>query len=154
MSDLIAVADTAWSVRRFLHLNMLEICRSLDEPARPEFVELINALNERMPLSEDGKDWAEGEATTPWEYRAASKPGWPISGPCDDLVELRGLFSSLGGYVVERRRKASDWEPMSEVALANAIYVPCTQCEGDGCLGPNPAEDQCPRCGGSGCEPS
>lgn len=32
-------------------------------------------------------------------------------------------------------------------------YEACGQCEGDGCLGPNPTEDQCPRCGGSGCEP-
>ncbi len=57
MSDLIAVADTAWRLRRFLHLNLLAISSSLDESARPEFVELINALNEHMPLSEDGKDW-------------------------------------------------------------------------------------------------
>jgi hypothetical protein len=35
----------------------------------------------------------------------------------------------------------------------NASYVPCRDCEGDGCIGPNPAEDQCKRCGGTGCEP-
>jgi hypothetical protein len=36
----------------------------------------------------------------------------------------------------------------------NAIYVPCRDCEGDGCIGPNPRTDSCKRCGGSGCEPS
>jgi hypothetical protein len=42
----------------------------------------------------------------------------------------------------------------AKIKTANAAYVPCVECEGDGCHGPHPVEDQCARCGGSGCEPA
>jgi DnaJ-class molecular chaperone len=37
-------------------------------------------------------------------------------------------------------------------AQSDSQYVPCSRCDGDGVIGPNPAKDQCKRCGGSGCE--
>ncbi len=40
------------------------------------------------------------------------------------------------------------------IEAANAAYVPCSECEGDGCHGPDPVHDGCKRCGGSGCEPA
>lgn len=69
----------------------------------------------------------------------------PLYGQRDRLV-----------VVAQRLDHAIKCEPrrLSEaMEHANALYVPCLECEGDGCLGPNPAEDGCKHCGGSGCEP-
>lgn len=41
----------------------------------------------------------------------------------------------------------------SEDALIEPGYAYCVACDGEGVVGPNPAEDQCKRCRGTGAEP-
>lgn len=57
MSDLAAIASSAWRVRQMLHLNLSRVAASDDPVLIKNVVDAINDLNEHLPLSEDGWDW-------------------------------------------------------------------------------------------------
>lgn len=95
--------------------------------------------------------WAQG-------YEARQVP-WARIQTAHDLTTLIAEFAAdvanMSMMLADRCGALPHGLPAFDAAVArrDASYVPCSACEGDGCIGPNPAEDGCKRCGGSGCEP-
>jgi hypothetical protein len=55
--ELDEIAMAAWRAREALHLNLAELGRGLDSETTKALADLVNDLNEHMPLSEDGRVW-------------------------------------------------------------------------------------------------
>ena len=56
-SDLEAIASAAWRVREALHLNLTRIAATDDPVLIKNIVDMVNDLNEHLPLCEDGWNW-------------------------------------------------------------------------------------------------
>jgi hypothetical protein len=55
--ELDEIAMAAWRARTALHLNLAELGQGLDATTTKNLADLINDLNEHMPLGEDGHTW-------------------------------------------------------------------------------------------------
>jgi hypothetical protein len=55
--ELDEIAMAAWRAREALHLNLAELGKGLDPATTKNLADLVNDLNEHMPLGEDGHVW-------------------------------------------------------------------------------------------------
>jgi hypothetical protein len=57
LRELDEIAMAAWRAREALHLNLAELGRGLDAVVTKNLADLVNDLNQHLPLGEDGFTW-------------------------------------------------------------------------------------------------